>query len=129
MIFFLSIFFFKKLFPNKAEITVMHKIRKNNYLVRQLSDRVIFEVGETAPEAEIVEFCWLETSWSTDGFDEMRLALSRRSDNSSTEVKWADRRWYIEGSFLGHWYARMLSTEEKVGDVAVHEMNFWIALA
>jgi len=57
MIFFLSIFFFKKLFPNKAEITVMHKIRKNNYLVRQLSDRVIFEVGETAPEAEIVEFC------------------------------------------------------------------------
>lgn len=56
MIFFFQ-FFLQKLFPNKAEITVMHKTRKNNYLVRQLSDRVIFEVGETAPEAEIVEFC------------------------------------------------------------------------
>jgi len=96
----------------------------------ELSDRVIFEVGEAA-EAEFEVELLIETS-STLGFDEMRLALSRKSDNNSTEVKWADRRWYIDGSFLGHWYARMLSTGKKVGGVAVHEMNwknFWIALA
>lgn len=34
---------------------------------------------------------------------EMRLALSRKSDKSSTEVKWAESRWYIDGSFLSRY--------------------------
>ena len=56
------------------------------YLVSELSDRVIlFEVGEDA-EAEFEVELLFETS-STLGFDEMRLALSRKSDNNSTEVK------------------------------------------
>ena len=68
---------------------MMMQWKNKNYLLR-LSDRVI------------VDFTVVEAAFSSVELEEILLELmSRRSDKSSTEVRWADKRWYIEGSFLG----------------------------
>ena len=59
-----------------------------------LSDRVIFVGIVTDVSASLV----VDEDPADD--DEMRFALSRNSDKSSTEFRWADNLWYIDGSFL-----------------------------
>merc|ERR1711997_46225 len=82
-VFFLQLFFFLQKIVSKQSGN--HSDAQNYLVSSELSDRVIFEVGEAA-EAEFEVELLIETS-STLGFDEMRLALSRKSDNNSTEVK------------------------------------------